>query len=145
MVPTLLVAAQFALLGLWLASGHVVSASLPARLVQIAGGLLALWSFAWMIAAQRRMFRISPDPTGHATLVVTGPYRWIRHPMYASILFVVAPPVLESRAALPIAGLALLTAVLLVKLTVEERLLALRFPGYPAYRERTWRLLPYVL
>lgn len=144
MIPRLLVAAQFLLLAAWLVSGWVVATSVSGRICQVGGTALALWSFGWMIAAQRRMFRISPDPTGHSTLVTTGPYRWIRHPMYASILLVVAPPLLETAAAVPIAGLCLLAGVLVVKLTVEERLLAERFPDYPAYRTRTRRLVPWV-
>lgn len=143
-IPRLLVGAQFLLLAAWLASGFVLATSVTGRVFQGAGTVLALWSFAGMIAAQRRMFRISPDPTGHSTLVTTGPYRWIRHPMYASILLVVAPPLLETAATLPVAGLCLLAGVLVVKLRVEERLLAQRFPEYAAYRTRTHRLVPFV-
>lgn len=145
MVARLLVAAQFLLLGLWILSGHVMSVDPVGRVLQVVGVALAVWAFAWMIAAQGRMFRISPDPTGHSRLVVTGPYRWIRHPMYTSILLVVAPPLLESAAAVPLLGLLLLVAVLLAKSSLEERLLTQRFPEYTAYRERTWRLVPYLL
>lgn len=145
MAPRLLVAAQFVLLALWILSGYVISADLVGRLLQAVGAALAMWAFAWMIAAQGRMFRISPDPTGHSRLVVTGPYRWIRHPMYTSILLVVAPPVLASAAAVPMLGLLVLAAVLLAKSSLEERLLTQRFPEYTAYRERTWRLVPYLL
>lgn len=140
----LLVTAQFGLLGAWLLRGPVQASGVSWVALQLAGAALAAWSFAEMLLAQRRMFSISPDPAAHRTLVRSGPYRWIRHPMYAAILLVVAP----SLAGWPgLAGSVLLAAlaiVLVLKLTLEERLLERRFPDYPAYRRSTWRLCPFV-
>lgn len=138
----LLVAAQFALLGVWLLSGAALAVGQPAQLVQLAALLLAVWAMVVMTSAQRRLFRISPDPTGHRLLVRAGPYRWIRHPMYAAILLMVAPPLFE-RANVPgLVLLAALAAVLVTKLTLEERLLARRFADYADYRRESWRLFP---
>jgi len=64
--------------------------------------------------------------------------------MYAAILLVAVP----SLAGWPgISGLVLVAAlamVLVLKLTLEERLLERRFPDYPAYRRSTWRLCPFL-
>ena len=138
----LLVTAQFALLGVWLLSGGALGAGWAAQLVQLAALLLAVWAMVVMTGAQRRLFRISPDPTGHRQLVRAGPYRWIRHPMYAAILLLVAPPVLERADARGLVVLVALVAVLVTKLTLEERLLARRFADYADYRRESWRLFP---
>lgn len=139
-----LVGGQFLLLALWLASGRVLAHGSIGRGVQLAGLTLAVWAFVVMILAQRRMFNISPDPSGHDHLVRSGPYRWVRHPMYASILIVVAPPLVEwasGTAALLFAALAM---VLVSKLQYEERLLRARFPGYEAYARESTRLIPFL-
>ena len=137
-----LVGGQFLLLGLWVATGHALATSLPGRAVQVAGCLLAVWAFAVMTLSQRRLFRISPDPTGHTALVRHGPYRWIRHPMYTSILLVVGGSMVEWQTAGGWTLLVSLGAVLWSKLDFEERLLLQRFPDYADYRQKSWRLFP---
>lgn len=139
-----LVGGQFLLLGLWVAGGHPLAAAPWARGLQAAGVVLAFWAFAVMTIAQRRLFRISPDPTGHTALVRSGPYRWIRHPMYSSILMVVGGAVADWGSATGWVLFAALAGVLWSKLEFEERLLLARFPGYAAYRTQSWRLVPLV-
>lgn len=141
-VARALVGGQFLLLGLWVATGHALATSLPGQAVQALGCLLAGWAFAVMILAQRRLFRISPDPTGHTALVRHGPYRWIRHPMYTSILLLVGGSMVEWRTATGLVLLASLGVVLWSKLDFEERLLLQRFPDYADYRQQSWRLFP---
>ncbi len=137
-----LVGGQFLLLGLWAVTGHALAAAPWARGVQAAGVILACWAFAVMTIAQRRLFRISPDPTGHSTLVRSGPYRWIRHPMYTSILVVVGASAADWGAGTGWMLFAALAAVLWSKLNFEERLLLEAFPDYAAYRTQSWRLIP---
>ncbi|MBI1395064.1 MAG: hypothetical protein GC151_03710 [Betaproteobacteria bacterium] len=139
-----LVGGQFLLLGLWVLTGHVLAATPTGRVVQALGVALALWAFAVMIRAQGRMFRISPIPEGHRTLVRSGPYRWIRHPMYASIFLVVTPPVAEWRTGPGVLLLVSLALVIVSKLQFEERLLLDRFPGYADYRRATARIIPFL-
>jgi protein-S-isoprenylcysteine O-methyltransferase Ste14 len=138
----LLVGAQFALLAAWLVAGPRVAAHPIGMLIQAAGLGLAGWAFIVMIAAQRRLFRIAPDPSGHTRLVTWGPYRWVRHPMYSAILLVVAPSWLGIPPDWRAAGFVALVAVLVTKLLHEERLLQTHFEGYAAYRATSWRLAP---
>ncbi len=77
-------------------------------------------------------------------VISTGPYGWVRHPMYTGSLvgFFAAALALGSWWALIPAGL--LMVILVVRLTAEERFLAKNLAGYEEYRRKVrWRLVPY--
>jgi protein-S-isoprenylcysteine O-methyltransferase Ste14 len=79
---------------------------------------------------------------GHR-VVDTGPYAWVRHPMYSAAIVMLAgiPLALDSVWGLLVVPLGV--AVLAARLLAEERTLDRRLPGYLEYRRRVrWRLLP---
>ena len=85
--------------------------------------------------------RIQTD-RGH-TVCTSGPYRIVRHPMYAAIIPIVlaTPPVLGSLYGLIPAGL--IGVLFVVRTALEDRTLRAELPGYEEYTARTrWRLLP---
>jgi protein-S-isoprenylcysteine O-methyltransferase Ste14 len=76
-------------------------------------------------------------------VISTGPYRWVRHPMYSGIatLMIGMPIALGSIAAL--ATSAIMIAMLVPRLLDEEKLLRAELPGYAEYCARVkWRLVP---
>lgn len=78
-----------------------------------------------------------------AELVTSGPYRRVRHPLYASMLLTVPGCGLASANVLVLAAGAAVFAVILVRTRHEEEELVRRFGDrYLAYRERTGRILP---
>jgi len=85
-----------------------------------------------------------PEPRANARLVTRGPYRWVRHPMYTSVLLIALAWVLDQPTFVRALVWLVLLADLLTKLEYEETLLAHRFPEYVAYRKRTQRLIPRV-
>lgn len=107
----------------------------------VAGALLGLWALASM---RLRHLRIVPEVHPEGRLVAHGPYRWIRHPMYTSVLLVSAGMVLADPQPLRIAAGLGLAAVLVLKLLHEEKLLHRAFPEYAAYCATTQRLVPWV-
>ena len=84
---TLLVVLQFGLLtGLAvLASPTVLQGAIPPGAWVMTGAALALAAWA-LIHNRPGNFNIRPAPKTCGTLVTTGPYRLIRHPMYTSVL-----------------------------------------------------------
>jgi protein-S-isoprenylcysteine O-methyltransferase Ste14 len=89
-------------------------------------------------------FGVRPEVRAGARLVTGGPYRWIRHPMYASLLLGLGALVVAAPRPWRIVLLAALLVVLLVKAAREEECLRAAFAGYADYAARTWRLVPFV-
>jgi protein-S-isoprenylcysteine O-methyltransferase Ste14 len=87
-------------------------------------------------------FNIHPRPKPDARLVTTGPYRYIRHPMYLSLVLMMLGVALYSAHGLSYAGLALVMAAVAGKALLEERLLLAKYPEYAAYMQRTRRIIP---
>jgi protein-S-isoprenylcysteine O-methyltransferase Ste14 len=81
---------------------------------------------------------------GHKT-VSTGPYRYVRHPLYAAaVLYFLGTPLLLG-SWLGLALVPLLIAALAFRAVMEERMLAAEIDGYAAYAARVrWRLVPRV-
>jgi len=80
------------------------------------------------------------------TLVTVGAYRFIRHPMYTSLLALGCGACLKHPSAISV-GLALTTTGFLVATSVaEERENLARFgTAYAAYMKMTWRFIPFVV
>jgi protein-S-isoprenylcysteine O-methyltransferase Ste14 len=120
--------------------------SVPAP-VSVAADALVLVGFAVVFLVFREnshtsaIIEVSPGQR----VVTTGPYRRVRHPMYAGALLLLAatPLALGSLAALPL--VVALAGVLVSRIVDEERLLSVELPGYRAYcREVPFRLIPHV-
>ena len=120
--------------GPWLAPPSLVS-------LEIIALYLAAWAFR---SFHLRQLRIAPEVAPGAKLVTRGPYRWIRHPMYAAVLLLTLSLVLSRPTLDRAVAWLILLADLIGKLRYEETLLAKRFPEYSQYRKRTKRLIPFV-
>ncbi len=103
------------------------------------GIALALW------ALRELGLNVTPTaaPRSDATLVTSGPYRRVRHPLYSSMLLTIPGFALLARNALVLAGGVAVLLVLLLRVRREEKELLSRFgEKYRAYRDRTGALVP---
>lgn len=88
-----------------------------------------------------RILRIQTE-RGHIA-VTTGPYRVVRHPMYAGILLMTGSWPLLLGSIWSYVPWAALAVTLLVRTALEDRHLQRELPGYEEYCERTrYRLIP---
>ncbi|BDG04983.1 methyltransferase family protein [Anaeromyxobacter oryzae] len=115
--------------------------------VSLAADALVVLGFAIVFLVFRENSHTSAlvEVSAGQRVVSTGPYRHVRHPMYAGALLLLAatPPALGSLVALPF--VVALAGVIVARLVDEERLLASELPGYRAYcGEVRYRLVPRV-
>jgi protein-S-isoprenylcysteine O-methyltransferase Ste14 len=76
-------------------------------------------------------------------VVSTGPYAYVRHPMYAGGLLMFLGMPLQLGSWLGLAGLVLLAPLLAVRIVMEERTLAAELEGYRDYAARVrYRMIP---
>jgi protein-S-isoprenylcysteine O-methyltransferase Ste14 len=127
------------LLGL-LATRSLFSSSPLVISLQVLALLLFLWA---RVTFGRRSYHVVADPT-EGGLVTGGPYRFIRHPIYAAFCLFTSAGVAAhwSWYAGLCGGFVLGSAVL--RIFCEESLVASRYPEYAQYAGRTWRMIPYV-
>lgn len=145
LIGSVLVALQFGFLILQaaLAAPRVLQGMIPVGAWLIAGAAIAL--AVWTLTHNRLgNFNIHPTPKASGVLVTTGPYRWIRHPMYTSLLL--GAGALASMSSPLAAWLAwsALAVVLFLKSTLEEHWLCAHYPGYAAYRLVSKRFVPWL-
>jgi len=88
-----------------------------------------------------KVVRVQEEPGHH--VVTTGPYAWVRHPMYSGVLllFLAIPITLGSAYAfIPVAAVGI---TLVTRTVFEDRLLQNRLPGYKEYAAQVrFRLVP---
>lgn len=106
---------------------------------------VAIFLMVWArITFKSRSFHLSATPT-EGGLVTTGPYTYIRHPIYAAVLlFVWAGAVGNLSVENALLG-CLVFAGAFTRLLCEESLVRERYPEYQQYAEKTKRLIPYVI
>ncbi|HUN45891.1 MAG TPA: isoprenylcysteine carboxylmethyltransferase family protein [Stellaceae bacterium] len=82
---------------------------------------------------------------GHE-LIRSGPYGWVRHPIYSGVLLALAGTVLALDEWRGIVALALMAGSFWRKILIEESWLSSAFPEqYPRYRDEVAALVPGVL
>ena len=78
-------------------------------------------------------------------LITSGPYRYVRHPMYSALLTTMVGCCIGYCDIHKFAALSALIIVLAMKISIEEKLLVKAFPEYSEYRLCTKYLIPLVI
>jgi protein-S-isoprenylcysteine O-methyltransferase Ste14 len=115
--------------------------------VRGAGVLLCAAGIALAIWARTTLGRNwSPVPSikQEHELVITGAYRFVRHPIYTGMWFALFGSAMAGPPAW-LAGLAFASVIFAFRVRREEGLMMRQFPAeYPAYMKRTKAVIPFV-
>jgi protein-S-isoprenylcysteine O-methyltransferase Ste14 len=137
----LLVFLQFGTIGVMLLLAEYRLNLLP-HIIFLVGFIVGIWA---LTHNQLGNFHIEPELKKNCQLITTGIYRWIRHPMYASVtLMMLAVVIMDPRAVQWLLWLFLIN-VLLLKAQREESLWISHDPCYLAYRAKSKYFIPYIL
>jgi len=109
--------------------------------VQVLAVILVIWA---RLTFGMRSLHYAANPTDGG-LVTSGPYRFVRHPIYAAILFFVWAGVASQTTLLSVGLGIVVSAATAVRIVAEERLVTARYPEYVTYAARTKRVIPFLV
>jgi len=124
-------------------------AALPPEAFMVASMILSPLSLALGSMAVRELgiqWRIQAVVTGTHKLITTGPYRWVRHPIYTSLFgMMVAGSFINSTWPMTIVAAVLYLIGTEIRIAAEERLLAEQFGReFSEFRARVPAYIPFV-
>jgi len=118
----------------------VLSPLVPVIVLQLAAVALMVWA---RLTFGRRSFHATASPT-RGGIVRTGPYRWLRHPIYTAATLFGWACWLGHPSWFSASMAGLMTAGAVLRMFVEESLLVARYPEYADYARTTRRMVPFL-
>ncbi len=103
---------------------------------------LGMWA---IITMKLGNFNVVPDVKVDSILVTGIPYKYIRHPMYTSVILVGLGMMLSAYSNFTLSIWLVLSVVMFVKAKYEESLLIERFPEYEKYCANTKAFIPFIV
>ncbi|HUI87356.1 MAG TPA: isoprenylcysteine carboxylmethyltransferase family protein [Anaerolineales bacterium] len=143
-VYTILLLCLFILIGLDAERFHWSSLPVVLKLMGWLGLIFAAWLIFWAIRTNTYASRVAriQDDRGQ-TIIRSGPYQFVRHPMYAGIivLFLCTPPALGSFWGLIPAMV--IGILFFIRTRLEDQMLRKELSGYEDYTKHVqYRLMP---
>lgn len=94
-------------------------------------------------ASLRRSLTVVPIPKDDGKLSKSGLYRYVRHPMYTSVLLFALGLALKSGNAIKYILVAALYLLFYLKSAYEEKYLLMKYPEYSEYSAKIPRFIPF--
>jgi protein-S-isoprenylcysteine O-methyltransferase Ste14 len=113
----------------------------------IAGDVILVlgWLGIYVVFRENSFASATIESAADQRVISTGPYAWVRHPMYAAALVMLLGIPLALGSYWGVIIVVALVPLLIWRLTDEERFLAQNLPGYREYQGRVrYRLLPLI-
>ena len=107
----------------------------------IVASFTALWIFRHN---QVGNFNVVPEIRENAKLIITGPYRFVRHPMYSSLILFMLGVVLYHFNWINVLALSIMIVAVALKALKEERLWSHHDTEYLSYKAKTKMIIPFI-
>jgi protein-S-isoprenylcysteine O-methyltransferase Ste14 len=119
-----------------------VMAEITGLVVYISGYLL----MAWALGVLGRNYQLGGSaPRAEDQMIIAGPYRLVRHPMYTAALSISLGLALLMHAWVLMGIFCIYLTLIFMLIPMEENGLWRAYGRqYSAYRQKTWRLLPFI-
>jgi len=109
------------------------------------------WTLEWLgiigvlvcAVSLRRSLTVVPIPKEEGELSTTGLYKYVRHPMYSSVLLFALGIALHGGSAIKYLLAIALYVLFYLKSVYEEKYLSLKYPDYARYSARIPRFIPF--
>ena len=131
---------QFICIGIIAFTGKIFSVNIFLNIAII----LFLFLGIWAILVMKFNFNIAPELVPNPVLIIKGPYIFIRHPMYTSVLGITLCWVIDFYTYYRFIIWIILFVNLLLKLYYEEKLIEAKFTEYKSYKLKSKRLIPFL-
>ena len=114
------------------------------RAIALIAHIPGFYLLAWVMLSNTflsQVVKIDLD-RGHQ-VITSGPYAIVRHPMYSSVILLLAAYPLALGSRLGLIPAFLLIALLIIRTVLEDRTLHTELAGYPEYAKKThYKILP---
>lgn len=137
-----LIALQFIIILLLLMINDSIINHWQSLYLSMSGFIFGLYTFYFNRLGN---FNIAPEIKSEAKLITNGAYKYIRHPMYFSVLLIMLGVVLTEISMVNILLYIGLIFVLYLKASKEEKLWSEKMLEYGEYKKRTKMFIPFVL
>ena len=131
---------QFLAIGLIAFTGTIIPQNIFFRMILIISLAFGIWAMIIM----KFKFNIFPELMPGSRLVTSGPYRYVRHPMYTAVLIITLVWLINEFTLLRLAVWVILLTDLIIKFRYEEKILMGKYEDYKEYKKRTKAILPLV-
>ena len=119
---------------------HIFSTNPVSIIIQACAVALMIWA---RLTFGIRSFHAAATTT-KGELVTSGPYRWLRHPIYAAVIYFFTGSVIAFPFLNVFAAFSLIIAGLFARMLLEEKSLKLTYDNYAEYCKKTRRIIPFI-
>lgn len=107
--------------------------------------VLALTLMPWARRSfHQGQFNIHAEPKA-GQMITSGPYKFIRHPMYTSALIMIWSGIFGHFSTLNLIIGVVVTGVVFIRILVEEKYLRAHYPEYMEFSKKTKLIIPFIL